>query len=180
MSENWNAYTLTLKPAKKLLLWLLPILAGNVAGMYALSFAISNQKNLINTIDAYSIFLIILFAAIVGFTLNVLVKVAWALTGKVIVTVDGFNLTVEKYTAGILSRKVYELGQMDTLTLAVDEKSKTYIGLTRGQWARYYYRNPILLYFQYNGSHKCIGNYCTEFPAGELRAELYKKMGKHE
>jgi hypothetical protein len=180
MNNDWNAYTITLKPARKLLLWLLPIITFYCTVTYFIFFGEGAHLISLKLNDFSSYALIVVGIFIAAIILNALYKALWAITGKLVVTVDSTSLTTEKYIAGICSRKVYSLAQMSNLGIEVNEKSKTYFGASRGTLLRMYYENPILLYFVYNGSDKCIGNYCAQFPAEELRNEILKRQSSNK
>ncbi|HWY97543.1 MAG TPA: hypothetical protein VNY36_00540 [Bacteroidia bacterium] len=177
MSTDRNAYTLTLKPAKKMLIWLLPNLLLSLAALF-FSYCYSSFTDFTSPSFIWTV--VFVFVAIMS--INTFINVIWVLTGKETITVDKSTLTARRVTGGFSKEYVYQLAEVNELTLVVNEETNTNfrIPLRANSIVISSYKNPIVLYFNYSGTRKRIGNYCAEFPADELRAELYKKMGKHE
>ena len=106
-------------------------------------------------------------------------KVLWLVSGKEVINIDATTLSRQRHIAGISFTKKYELKNISGLSVTIMEDSNTSL-FFRGNYQviSYYYKNPVVLHFIYNGSNKLIGNYCAYFNAVELREAIRNRSPK--
>ncbi|HXP48882.1 MAG TPA: hypothetical protein VN922_02950 [Bacteroidia bacterium] len=177
-------YELELRPARFLWVWLLPKI---FMISFILSFAIMFIPLIwhmpgitlhdITSADAGSLFTffcsIILCIICAVYVCLWVAKALWLVSGNELITIDATTLTRQRRIAGISFRNNYELKNISGPSVAIMEDSNTSL-FFRGNYQAisYYYKNPVVLHFTYNGSSKIIGNYCAYFNAVELREEI--------
>ncbi len=175
MNEIITTYSITLKPAKKLWWFALPSLLLGTA-LIILVFTENSLSYTIKSNPRLVPFLVLIPLIYV----QPLIETLWLLTGKVVLTLDEETMTVVRYFMGVPTKTVYQLAEMRDLTVTVNETTSTFFSLGRGRLLGITYKNPVRFTFQYNGSTKKLGNYCEDFPATELRQQIYDRTGRFE
>ncbi|MBP6731122.1 MAG: hypothetical protein KA149_03630 [Chitinophagales bacterium] len=74
-----------------------------------------------------------------------------------------------------LKRTTYNTAIIKTIRIEYDEQAEAYWSFTAIPNERFYYYNPTVLYFAYNGKEVKIGEGMRKFDVEELKVQIEKR-----
>ncbi len=173
MNQTTDIYTLELKPASGLKFTFVFQLAFSLVALGLLAYLLIIKAPLYLKNNFLLILFPLAFIQIAFRFVETSKWIMWIFKGNETITLDKTTMTINKIIGQKETNEVYEINQLTDLY--VEENSRAQSLLRSLRLTSNYYKNPIVLFYKYNGKRKRIGNYCAAFPADELRAEILKR-----